>query len=72
MQITREYLTLETATGPMQCQLFRPVDNGRQFPALLFYSEIFQITAPIARTAAMLAGQDVIGTGPAAPSLVAA
>ena len=57
MQITREYLTLETATGPMQCQLFRPVVNGRQFPALLFYSEIFQITAPIARTAAMLAGQ---------------
>jgi len=57
MQITRQFLTLTTATGPMQCQLFCPLDTTRQYPALLFYSEIFQITTPIARTAAMLAGQ---------------
>lgn len=57
MQITREFLTLETPTGPMQCQLFRPLTPSTQYPAVIFYSEIFQITAPIARTAAMLAGQ---------------
>lgn len=57
MQIIREYLTLSTETGPMQCQLFRPATTTKQFPALIFYSEIFQITAPITRTAAMLAGQ---------------
>src|SRR5690606_12437639 len=57
MQITSEWLTLDTATGSMRCQLFRPQNSNKRYPAILFYSEIFQITAPIARTAAMMAGQ---------------
>ncbi|PCK09246.1 MAG: dienelactone hydrolase [Alteromonadaceae bacterium] len=44
-----------TPTGDMQIQVFRPQDSGR-FPVIIFYSEIFQITAPIARSANILAG----------------
>ncbi len=46
---------IETPTGSMQVEMFRPVQAG-SFPCIIFYSEIFQITAPIARSANMLAG----------------
>ena len=48
-----------TPTGPMRTYLFRPASEGR-FPGVLFYSEIFQVTGPIRRTAAMLAGQGYV------------
>ena len=46
----------------MRTHLFRPLANARKansskFPAVILYSEIYQMTGPIARTAAMLAGQ---------------
>ena len=46
---------LPTATGVMRTTIYRPVAVGR-FPAVIFYSEIFQLTAPIVRTASILAG----------------
>lgn len=46
---------LSTPTGDMQIQIFRPVAEG-SFPCIIFYSEIFQITSPIARSANLLAG----------------
>ena len=55
MQTQNHYIQLETPTGPMQAQVFRPQQEGA-FPAIIFYSEIFQITAPIARSANLLAG----------------
>jgi carboxymethylenebutenolidase len=42
--------------GPMRLHLFRPNVPGR-FPGLVFYSEIYQVTGPIRRLAAFLAGQ---------------
>jgi carboxymethylenebutenolidase len=70
MQVQQSSVILPTATGPMLCQLFSPVfpqhvtseentpqpQTSQQVPAILFYSEIFQITAPICRAATMLAG----------------
>lgn len=50
-----EFVDLPTATGPMRTYLFRPQAEGR-YPGILLYSEIFQVTAPIRRTAALLAG----------------
>lgn len=50
-----EFTTLITPTGDMQTQVFRPAVDG-VFPCIIFYSEIFQITAPIARSANILAG----------------
>ncbi len=45
--------------GPMRMHLFRPAIEGR-FPGLLLFSEIYQVTAPIRRLAAMLAGNGYV------------
>ena len=50
---------LDTPFGSMQAQVFRPTAPGR-YPGVLFYSEIFQITGPIRRTAAHLAGHGYV------------
>ena len=59
MQITQETHDLATATGPMRCYIYRPATEGA-FPSIIFYSEIFQHTAPIARSAAMMACQGFV------------
>jgi carboxymethylenebutenolidase len=46
---------IATPTGPMRTCLFRPAAEGR-YPGVVLFSEIFQITGPIRRTAAFLAG----------------
>ncbi len=51
--------TLQTPYGPMRTHILRPVAAGK-YPAVMFYSEIFQITGPIRRTGAMLAGHGYI------------
>jgi len=57
--LDNEWLDLPTPTGPMRTSVFRPAAPGR-YPGLLFYSEIFQITGPIRRTAALLAGHGFV------------
>src|SRR6201997_3209306 len=57
--ISDEFVTLDTPNGHMRTHIVRPVAPGR-YPGIVFYSEIFQITAPIRRTAAMLAGHGYI------------
>src|SRR5947199_4204612 len=47
---------VSTPTGPMRTYLLRPAREGK-YPALVLYSEIFQVTGPIRRTAAIFAGQ---------------
>lgn len=61
--IDNEFVDVATPTGPMRTHVFRPAAEGR-YPAIVFYSEIFQITGPIRRTAAMLAGQGFIVAAP--------
>ena len=46
---------LPTANGAMRTYIFRPEQAGR-YPGVIFYSEIFQLTGPIRRFAAFLAG----------------
>lgn len=54
-----EIVDLQTPTGPMRTYVFRPAAAGR-YPGILLYSEIFQVTAPIRRTAALLAGHGYV------------
>ncbi len=54
-----QHVELQTPYGPMRTHVVRPVATGR-YPVVLFYSEIFQITAPIRRTAAMGAGHGYV------------
>lgn len=50
------YTDLATARGLMRVHRFVPAESGK-FPAVIFYSEIYQVTGPIRRMAAALAGQ---------------
>ncbi|WCN10650.1 dienelactone hydrolase family protein [Marinomonas mediterranea] len=59
MIIQRHNKTLSTPTGGMQVTVYRPVDEGA-YPAIIFYSEIFQQTTPIARSAKILAGHGFV------------
>ena len=59
MTITESHVELTTPYGPMRTHIVRPTAPGR-YPGLVFYSEIFQVTGPIRRTAAMLAGQGYV------------
>src|SRR6202167_6836247 len=56
MTITEGPVEIATPTGPMRAIVFRPAEEARKFPGLVFFSEIFQITSPIHRTGAYLAG----------------
>lgn len=54
--LTESFTDLETTRGVMRVHSFFPVGEG-PFPAVIFYSEIFQVTGPIRRMAAALAGE---------------
>jgi carboxymethylenebutenolidase len=57
--IDSEFTDLATPSGPMRTYVFRPAAPGK-YPGILLYSEIFQVTGPIRRTAAFLAGHGFI------------
>ncbi|MBB3694021.1 dienelactone hydrolase family protein [Sphingomonas sp. BK580] len=49
--------------GTMRTHLFRPAIEG-SFPGVLFFSEIYQVTAPIRRLATLLAGNGYVVSVP--------
>lgn len=57
--IDNEHVELTTPYGPMRTHIVRPAAPGK-YPGIVFYTEIFQVTGPIRRTAAMLAGQGYV------------
>src|SRR5579863_5013021 len=63
MTIKEEVAEISTPTGPMRARVFRPVAAGK-YPGIVLYSEIFQITGPIARTASMIAGHGYVVAAP--------
>ena len=58
-----ETVDLPTPNGTMRTYVFRPSAPGR-YPGILLYSEIFQVTGPIRRTAALLAGHGFVVAAP--------
>jgi carboxymethylenebutenolidase len=58
-----EFVDIPTAYGPMRTHLFRPKAQGK-YPAILLFSEIYQITGPIRRFAAALAGNGFVVAAP--------
>jgi carboxymethylenebutenolidase len=63
MLIKEDFVDLETPTGPMRTHRFQPAAGG-PYPGLLLFSEIYQVTAPIARTGRRLASQGYIVAAP--------
>lgn len=59
MTILEAFTDLTTPSGTMRTHIFRPAAEGK-YPGLVLYSEIFQATGPIRRTAALLAGHGFI------------
>ena len=59
MIVVEEAVELTTPSGPMRTHITRPAAPGR-YPGVVFYTEIFQVTGPIRRTAAMLAGHGYV------------
>jgi carboxymethylenebutenolidase len=59
MIIQTEFAELPTSTGLMRTEVLRSAAPGK-YPGLVLFSEIFQITAPIRRTAAILAGHGFV------------
>jgi carboxymethylenebutenolidase len=55
----KQQIDIDTPSGPMRTYFLRPAAKGR-YPAIILFSEIFQVTEPILRTAAMLAGQGYV------------
>jgi carboxymethylenebutenolidase len=53
------FATLSTSTGAMRTYVLRPSGTGR-YPGILLFSEIFQVTGPIRRIAAILAGHGLV------------
>lgn len=53
---TQEFIDIPTPTGPMRVHRFFPRDTPDR-PAVILYSEIYQVTGPIRRLAARLAGE---------------
>jgi carboxymethylenebutenolidase len=63
MILQSETLDLATPTGPMRTYVYRPREARRpaaRYPGLVFYSEIFQQTAPIRRLAEGFAAQGFV------------
>jgi carboxymethylenebutenolidase len=59
MNISEKAVLVKTPTGDMRTVIFTPIGAGI-YPALILYSEIFQLTGPILRSAAIMAGHGFI------------
>jgi carboxymethylenebutenolidase len=59
MIIEQDSQDVITETGTMRTYIYRPQAAGK-YPCIIFYSEIFQQTAPIARSAAMMASHGFV------------
>lgn len=59
LTIEQEESTIMTPTGPMRSVVLRPNAPGK-YPGIVFYSEIFQLTGPILRSAQMFAGHGFV------------
>jgi len=57
------FADIATPTGAMRCHLFEPQAPGR-YPGIVLYSEIYQITGPVRRMAAFMAGQGFVVAAP--------
>src|SRR5258708_3348093 len=60
MTITdNEFIDIPTPAGPMRTYVLCPVAEGR-YPGIVLFSEIFQVTGPIRRSGALLAGHGFV------------
>lgn len=59
MKVQSRIEDIQTPTGVMRTYIHRP-DDDRKYPTILFYSEIFQQTGPIERSAKIMASHGYV------------
>ena len=59
MIVVEEHADIATPTGPMRTYVLRPAEAG-VYPGVLLFSEIFQVTGPVRRLAAGVAGHGYV------------
>jgi carboxymethylenebutenolidase len=57
--IQEDFVDLNMPQGVMRTFIFRPAAEG-QFPGIVLFAEIYQMTGPIARTARLIAGHGYV------------
>src|SRR3982750_1694615 len=63
MIITTEYVDIPVDTSPMRMLVAAPKAEGK-YPGIIFYSDIFQLTGPMVRACARLAGYGFVVAAP--------
>ena len=63
MLIKEDFVDLDTPSGAMRTHRYQPAAGG-PYPGVVLFSEIYQVTGPIARTARILAAQGYIVAAP--------
>jgi carboxymethylenebutenolidase len=63
MIVTTQYVDIPLPGSPMRTFVASPKASGR-FPAILCYSDIFQLTPPLLRTCVRLAGYGFVAAAP--------
>ena len=63
MIITTKYIDIPVDGSPMRMFVAAPAQEGK-YPGILFYSDIFQLTGPMVRATARLAGYGFIVAAP--------
>ncbi|MBM3279929.1 MAG: dienelactone hydrolase family protein [Candidatus Handelsmanbacteria bacterium] len=63
MIITSEYVDIPAEDSPMRLFVAAPKQAGR-YPGIVFYSDIFQLTGPMLRSCARLAGYGYVVAAP--------
>jgi carboxymethylenebutenolidase len=63
MLIQEDFADVPTYSGAMRIHLFRPTGAG-PFPGIVLFSEIYQVTGPIQRTARRLASRGYVVAAP--------
>lgn len=61
--ITTEYIDIPSGASPMRIFVAAPKADGK-FPGVIFYSDIFQLTGPMLRSSARLAGYGFVVAAP--------
>jgi len=67
MLITESHVDVQTSTGPMRIFIFHPSIPGypnAKFPGVVVFSEIYQVTGPVARFARQIASNGFICAAP--------
>jgi carboxymethylenebutenolidase len=62
--LVEETVDIETPSGAMRLHVWRPNVAGMRYPSVVLYSEIFQVSGPIRRTCADVAGQGYLVAAP--------